>query len=98
MLRIRQVQPIPPSALKLTLTAGTVLERDVRALLVGPILEALRTDPLAVETAHAEAGTVVWANGAELCPDVLLWGGMPPCDTAARPPAKLAVPSQRTMV
>lgn len=95
MLRIRHVQPTPPTVLKLTLTDGSVVERDVRALLVGPIFDALRDDPAAFAAARVESGSVVWPNGADLCPDVLIWGGMPPNDTSAKPPAKLAIHSQR---
>ena len=29
---------------------------------------------------RAEGGGVAWPNGADLCPDVLIWGGMPPAD------------------
>ena len=94
MLRIRHVQPAPPTGLKLTLSDGTVVERDVRALLVGPIFDVLRSDPKAFAAARVESGTVVWPNGADLCPDVLIWGGMPPVDASAKPPARLAIASQ----
>ncbi len=95
MIRIRQVQTVPPTGLKLTLSHGTVVERDIRALLVGPVFDTLRDDPAAFAAARVESGTVVWPNGADLCPDVLIWGGMPPSDASVKPPAKLAIPSQR---
>ena len=33
-------------------------------------------------SAKVAAGTVVWPNGVDLCPDVLIWGG-PPREGAA---------------
>jgi len=33
---------------------------------------------------RVEGGALVWPNGADLCPDVLIWGGLPPTDAAAR--------------
>jgi hypothetical protein len=80
--------------LKLTLTDGSTIERDVRALLVGPMFDALRSDAEAFAAARVESGSVVWPNGADLCPDVLIWGGTPPTDADARPPAELAVPTR----
>jgi len=62
----------------LTLTDGSFVDRDVGALLVGPIFDALRSDPSLFGAARVEGGTVAWPNGADLCPDVLIWGGMPP--------------------
>ncbi|HEY3356276.1 MAG TPA: DUF2442 domain-containing protein [Polyangia bacterium] len=80
MLRIRDVTPLDDLRLRLTLTDGSVIERDVGGLLRGPIFEPLRRDPARFRDLHVEGGTVVWSNGADLCPDVLIWGGPPPAD------------------
>jgi len=81
--------------LSLTLTDGSTVERDIRALLEGPIFDVLGADPDAFAAAQVDRGTVVWPNGADLCPDVLIWGGMPPTDAQTKPPSKLAIPNQR---
>jgi hypothetical protein len=81
LLRIREVEALEGFKLRLTLTDGSVIERDVRSLLVGPIFEAVRTERGSFEKVRAEGGTVVWPNGADLCPDVLIWGGAPPEDS-----------------
>jgi len=49
----------------------------------GPNFEALRNDPALFRDVRIEAGTVVWGNGDDLCPDVLIWGGPPPPDAEA---------------
>lgn len=85
MKRIRKAVALPGYRLRLTLTDGTVMVRDVRPLLVGPIFEPLREDERRFAEARAEGGTVVWPNGADLCPDVLIWGGPPPADARSRP-------------
>jgi len=95
MLRVRCVVPTAATVLMLTLTDGSVVERDVQAVLVGPVFDDVRSDPAVFAAARVESGTVVWPNGADLCPDVLIWGGMPPMDAGAKPPPKLEIPSQR---
>ncbi len=78
LLRIRGVEALEGFRLRLTLTDGSVVEREVLRLLVGPVFEKIRSDPALFAQVRAESGTVVWPNGADLCPDVLIWGGPPP--------------------
>ena len=85
-VRIQGVVPLEGYRLRLTLTDGSVVERDIAALMDGPVFEPIRRDPVLFRAARVEAGTVVWPNGADLCPDVLIWGGPPPNDTGASPP------------
>ena len=87
LVRIREVIPLEGFRLRLTLTNGAVVERDVGPLLVGPIFEVVKSDRGLFCQVRAEAGTIVWPNGADLCPDVVIWGGAPPADVAgANPP------------
>jgi len=89
LLRIQQVRPLDGFRLELTLTDGLVVERDVTAWLVGPVFEPLRADPLLFRQARVEGGTVAWPNGADLCPDVLIWGGAPPVEANVTPPERI---------
>jgi len=88
LLRIREVKALGDFRLRLILSDGSIIERDVSRLLVGPVFEPIRKDPSFFKKVRAEDGTVVWPNGADLCPDVLIWGGAPPekGQEAARPP------------
>ncbi len=78
LLRIREVEALPGFKLRLTLTDGSVIERHVSRLVVGPIFEPIRKDSALFAKVRVDGGTVVWPNGADLCPDVLIWGGAPP--------------------
>lgn len=78
LVRIRAVEPLEGFRLRLHLTNEAVIERDVRPLMSGRIFEELIRDPQRFREVRAEGGTVVWSNGADLCPDVLIWGGPPP--------------------
>jgi Protein of unknown function (DUF2442) len=80
LLRVRKAEPLPGFKLKLTLTNCSTIEREVSRLLVGPVFENIRKDPALFAQVRVEAGTVAWPNGADLCPDVLIWGGPPPED------------------
>lgn len=86
LLRIRNAEAFEGFKLRLTLTDGSVIERGVAHLLRGPVFDRIRSDPAEFARIRVEAGTVVWPNGADLCPDTLIWSGLPP-ENEARPPA-----------
>ncbi|HBP90330.1 MAG TPA: DUF2442 domain-containing protein [Nitrospiraceae bacterium] len=88
LLRIQQATPLERWKLRLTLTDDSVIERDISSLLTGPIFEPLKADEKLFKQVRVENGTVVWPNGADLCPDTVIWGGSPP-EHAAHPPKEL---------
>ena len=89
LLRIRQAIPLEGRRLRLTLSDGSIIERDVSGLMAGPIFDTLQADEKLFKQVKVEYGTVVWPNGADLCPDMVIWGGPPPEHTA-EPPKELA--------
>ncbi len=86
LLRIRNAVALGELKLRLTLTNGLVVERDISEVLVGPIFDPIRADPALFQQVRVEEGTVVWPNGADLCPDVLIWDGAPPREETAPAP------------
>jgi hypothetical protein len=76
MLRIKKVVPLSGYRLQLTLTDGSVVERDVGPLLHGPVFESIRRDPQLFRTVSVERGTVCWPGDVDLCPDTVLWNGL----------------------
>lgn len=94
LLRIQQVTPLGKQKVRLDLTDGSVVERDLSNLLLGSIFDSIRSDPTKFREVRVEAGTLVWPNGADLCPDMVIWGGAPPKE-ASRPP-QTAAPKLKT--
>lgn len=90
MLRIRAVEGMEGLRLRLTLTDGSIVVRDVEHLLEGPIFEPILVDAERLGEARVEAGTVVWPWGADLDPDVLIWGGPAP-EQETEPPREMVL-------
>ena len=82
LVRIREAKPLDNYRVQLTLTDGRVIERDLGLLLEGPVFTEIRNDPAKFREMRVEGGTLVWPGGADLCPDVLIWGGLPPAEAA----------------
>ena len=78
MIRISGVAPLDGFKVRLTFTDGTVKEVDLEPYLKGPVFEPL-LDPVRFRemSVDAELGTIVWPNGADICPDVLYHGRTP---------------------
>jgi hypothetical protein len=82
LVRIRSVEPLEGYRLRLSLTDGRVIEKDVLPLFVGPAFDRIRTDPRLFAQAGVVHGTVAWPGDVDLDPDVLIWGGPPPKPSA----------------
>ena len=83
LVRIREAKPLEGHRVQITLTDGRVIERDLGPILTGPVFSEIRSDQERFRQMRVEGGTLVWPNGADLCPDVLIWGGLPPAETAS---------------
>lgn len=79
MLRVRSAEALDGFRLRLGLTDGSERIVDVSAYLNGPIFEPLRNDRslFAAVSVDPVFGTVVWPNGADIDPEVLLLGRTP---------------------
>ena len=97
MLRIRRVVALDEYKVRLTLTNGQVVERDLDAVLWGPVFESLRGDPDRFGAVAVEAGTIVWPGDADIDPETLIWGCAAPTDPTARPPRFLKLESRRPL-
>jgi hypothetical protein len=51
----------------------------------GPIFDDVLRSPERFRDVRVEGGSAVWANGADLCSDVLIWGGAPPAFPSSAP-------------
>lgn len=94
MLEVTAVEPLDGYWLRLTLSDGQVIEREVGDALWGPVFEPVRTHREVFEAAFVDAGTVAWPGNADLAPETLIWGS-PSDPDAARPPARMRVPRLR---
>jgi len=83
LVRIREAKPLDHYRVQLTLTDGRVIERDLEPMLVGPVFDEIREDQARFREMRVEGGTLVWPAGADLCPDALIWGGLPPADAGS---------------
>ncbi len=92
MIEIRTVQPIRGRRVRLTLSDGTQVERDLSGLLRGPLLGRLADDDALFSQVRVEYGTLVWPGELDIAPETLIWDGPTPEDEQARRPAAILRP------
>jgi hypothetical protein len=83
LVRIREAKPLDGFRVEFALTDGRVIQRDLAPLLVGPVFAEIRNDAARFKEMRIESGALVWPGGADLCPDVVIWGGLPPSEAAS---------------
>ena len=92
MLDIVAVEPLPGRCLRLTLSNGQVVERDISDLIWGPVFERIAASDEAFAEVVVDGGTAAWpADGADLAPETLIWNGPYPLDDTDRVPPDFAV-------
>jgi hypothetical protein len=89
LVRIQKVECLGRRCVALTLTNGQTVQRDLSALLVGPAFARIRADDELFAAVEVVSGGLGWPGGEDLCPDMILWGGLPgegpvPLDLDAR--------------
>ena len=79
MIRVKSVRVLDGLQVRLVFTDGTEKTVDLSPYLHGPIFDPLKRDPAKFRQVKVdpELGTIVWPNGADVCPDVLFHGRMP---------------------
>ena len=79
MIRIRKVEPLDHFRVRIELTNGKTKIVDLDPFLRGPIFEPIRKDFKLFRRVKVDKllGTIVWDNGADIDPDVLVGKAMP---------------------
>ena len=78
-LRIQRIEPLAGYRLRLGLSDGRTVERDLSHLVPATddgrnVFAPWRDPQYFAQVRLAEYGTAVWPNGVDLDPDVLIWG------------------------
>lgn len=84
------MEPLEAYRLRIGFTDGTVRVVDFEKDLTGRLFGALKEVAL-FRQVRVEDGTLVWPNGADVCPDALYYEGTPPW--AEQRPTKAALRS-----
>jgi hypothetical protein len=94
MLEVRSVEALEGRSVRMTLSDGTVVERDLTDLLWGPIFEPIVADDALFRSVHVDYGTLVWPGNVDIAPETLIWNGPYPEDEATRPPEPFLRPQR----
>jgi hypothetical protein len=74
--RVKSVQPLDNYMLRLTFADGAVKIFDVKPFLDRGLFAQLRDKSL-FQSVHVSFDTVEWANGVDICPEMMYDEGVP---------------------
>jgi hypothetical protein len=94
MIEIAAVEPLDGRAVRLTLSSGEVVVRDLGDLLHGPLFEPIAADESLFRQVRVDYGTLVWPGAIDIAPETLIWDGPAPADESTRRPAPFLRPRQ----
>lgn len=79
IIRVHKVDALQPFVVKIELTNGERRTIDLEPYFRGPIFEPLRKDAqlFSKVTVDQQLGTLIWPNGADIDPDVLIGSYQP---------------------
>lgn len=95
MLEVTAVEPLEGRVVRLTLSDGAVVERDLTDLLAGGgIFAPIAADDSACRRVSVDYGTIVWPGDVDIAPETLIWDGPYPEDETTRSPEPFLRPQK----
>jgi len=94
MLEIADVEALPGRTVRLTLSDGEVVVRDLGDLLRGPLFDPIAADDELFRSVGVAYGTLVWPGDVDLAPETLIWDGPAPAVGSNDRPAPFLRPRQ----
>lgn len=90
MIEISGVEPLEDKVVRLTLSDGSVVVRDLGDLLDGVgVFARISSDDRAFREVYVDYGTLAWPGDVDIAPETLIWDGPYPPDPDATPAAFL---------
>ena len=97
MLRITDVEPLEGRSVRLTLTDGSVVVRDLSDLLDGRgVFARITNEEEAFREVFVDYGTIAWPGDVDLAPETVIWDGPDPSEGDDRRPASFLRPRMPT--
>ena len=86
MVRITAAEALEGRRVRLTLTDGSIVERDLSFILDAEgVFARISRDDAAFRQLFVDAGTLAWPGDVDIAPETLIWDGPDPVDLDTGP-------------